>query len=383
VFSMASTSRDTVKRLVADLVATSNLAQLTAKSVRKHVRGELGDGAGDDSTLKPLVRELIDEVLSDMPSRTTSGTDVATNKQQAPAVVIDAAQERPVVASSGEPRLRHDDERHANHDTSLGEEGGTLPHSNPAEEGPSTGRTPDDGASKRKRKVLVDDELSEDGSDLHGDTDEVKNRKDRKFESDGELDVVDVVDGNDKNLGARAKKNDPSVERTTKNHLKQGTKPQQAKSAKKRAKPASKVGIDANLQRILRIARELGCPVPPSRLRCDASEKEDACNEYLKSKGVGNVLLMDKREINSLRRKLEHERELAGLDAGNILNVEPIAGSRRPRRAAAPPSLKEDHSRFAGTSDDEEGEPESEEANVSESDFEDGQARHDSDSGEE
>jgi hypothetical protein len=107
------------------------------------------------------------------------------------------------------------------------------------------------------------------------------------------------------------------------------------------------------------------------------------CNDYLKSKGVGNVLIMDKREIKSLRRKLEHEKELAGLDAGNILNVDPIAGGRRPRRAAAPPSLKENHSRFAGMSDDEEVEPESEEENVSESDFAEGQGRHDTDSGEE
>jgi hypothetical protein len=383
VFSMASTSRETVKRLIADLVATSDLAQLTAKSVRKHVRDELGDGAGEDSTLKLLVRELIDEVLSDMPSRTTSGTDVATDKQQAPAAVIDAAQGRPVVASSGKPHLRHEDERHTNHETSLGEEGGTVPHSNPAEEGPSTGRTSDAGACKRKRKVLVDDEWSEDASDKHADMDEVKNRKDRKDEARVEQDVVDIEDGKEKYLGASAKKHDRSVERTTEKSRKHAMKPQQAKSAKKRAKPASKVGIDAKLQRILRIARDLGCPVPPSRLRCDASEKEDVCNDYLKSKGVGNVLIMDKREIKSLRRKLEHEKELAGLDAGNILNVDPIAGGRRPRRAAAPPSLKEDHSRFAGMSDDEEVEPESEEENVSESDFEDGQGRHDTDSGEE
>lgn len=102
------------------------------------------------------------------------------------------------------------------------------------------------------------------------------------------------------------------------------------KSSKKRAVPASKRGkVDKRLSKMLRVARQLGCQIPPRVLRCDDGEKIDACREYLRSKGVeGDVLQMNSVGISDLRQRLDREKEIDALDTDNIIT----SGTRSRRR---------------------------------------------------
>lgn len=100
------------------------------------------------------------------------------------------------------------------------------------------------------------------------------------------------------------------------------------KRTKKKAVPASRGKADKRLSKMLSVARQLGCRIPPRVLRCEEEDKIDACNEYLRSKGVkGQVLQMTSAVIKEMRQRLDREKELDELDTCNIIQ----SGSRRRR----------------------------------------------------
>lgn len=84
-------------------------------------------------------------------------------------------------------------------------------------------------------------------------------------------------------------------------------------------------------------ARELGLPIPPSRLRCDPAKKMEVARAYLREKGLDeDALSLTKQEITSWREKLDREKELAALDSANIIS----SADGRPRRRAASAAMK-------------------------------------------
>jgi hypothetical protein len=355
---MAVAGRTEIKAIIADLVAVSDLAQLTPKVVREHVRKELGDGVGEDSILKPLVRELINEVLENRKSKTYVKEDKDVD--------VAAKQETPPAAEAHATRA----------DRSSG-----IPVAVSTTPGCSS------TTARRKRKVFVEEEGEEEESaadsevkadSSSGGEDQTKDEtscrnKDGTSETLGEHvgEATDKVEDFGSGLSAKEMNHSRLTSSKVKPLRKQTAKPRHVTAPSKRAKKqAPKAEGDPKLHKLIRIAREIGCPIPPGRLRCEASEKLNACHVYLQSKGVNNVLLMDRQEISTLKIKFERDRELAGLDASNILDADTSAAGRRPRRAAAPPSLKEGHARFDEISDDDGNEESSEEGNDSESDFE-------------
>lgn len=76
--------------------------------------------------------------------------------------------------------------------------------------------------------------------------------------------------------------------------------------------------LEARLKRLLGVCRQLRCPVPPSRLKNrSVEEKADAVVEFLEGKGVKvtDPAKMTKTDILEHRNRIEHEKELDGLDA--------------------------------------------------------------------
>ena len=102
-----------------------------------------------------------------------------------------------------------------------------------------------------------------------------------------------------------------------------GEKPKKRRATKS-APPPSK------LAKVLRVARGLGCPVPPSRLRCEESEKMQACIKHLESKGIFvDVTKLTKDEISSMKAERERKAELDSLDISNIISSDQKRTRRR------------------------------------------------------
>lgn len=88
---------------------------------------------------------------------------------------------------------------------------------------------------------------------------------------------------------------------------------------------------ERDLGRLKDIIKQLGLKVPPAKVRRTISVAEKCAGlvEYLAEKGIdiSNPTHLNKKEISMHRKRLENEKELAGLDERNIIS------DRRSRRA--------------------------------------------------
>lgn len=357
---MANSVREDVRNIVLDLVASQDLGTLTAKKIRSEVRDKLGDRAGDEPSLRVLVRELIDEAIASVEKTKSASRRDNVTKENASYVERygsgNTNAENPGAVSTNTRTVR-----------------GSLPedsHQNRVLHGNSNRST---RFSKRKRptnkkleEFSDDDSSSSDtrhcnyesrkkikpGEKLHGDSPD----DDDQESSDGEQRQCRVRSNQNKS-GAK------SLFKAKKTQTNRKMSPVcESKSAQK-----SDEQIDPRVRKLLGIARELGIPVPPSRLRCPVGKKFDACVEYLRLKGVGNpdLLNMRKHDIAKLRTKLENERELDGLDSSNIIRSDAPC-SRRTTRAAAPKAYATGRNKDAHDDDDSDH---SDESSSSESEF--------------
>lgn len=109
--------------------------------------------------------------------------------------------------------------------------------------------------------------------------------------------------------------------RVARNKNGKGRKPDQSganvEPVKRKRSSSSGLKTENHLEKLRSICKQLGCPVPPMRLRNKSvSEKCAAVLEYLYGKGVHvpNPTLLTRKEIQKHRSRLEREKELAGLD---------------------------------------------------------------------
>lgn len=363
-----------VEAVVWAMVRSADLQTLTPKLIRAHVRTVFsGDALGrDESELKVFVKDLIPTLLAKRAEEVAGG-------------------ER----SEGGESDQGDGEGGGEGEGVGGGVGGAG----------GEGQTK---ASKKKRKIAdSEDDESDIGQGVTPDVVEATVRaspmKKARAENPATSDADDADGGVDSDAGGNGPKK-AVVKRKAKAKAKAKLKPvakasndedapeadasasdfgasdsgsESSSAPRRRGKKTSAGGAKAKgkakarattngpqVVKIMRVARELGCRIPPTVLRGTSgdSEKLRACRRYLEGKGVeGDVLKMRSGAVAELREKLDREKEVRELDVGNIIEEGGRGRARRGRGKVVEKNVMSE-------SEDEEGE--SEGGDSSESEFE-------------
>lgn len=310
-----------VRTIVETLLETTDLSKLTKKVVRKHVRERLGDRCPPEDQLKPMVASSVDEIMSakakdvadtdgDAGGEDCANADASTGERASKLKNPDG-----VRVKSEHPNLAVMNATGAAREPSVKAKAHTIARVGAADEATTMDKR-EPRAPQRKRARLVrkvqDESSGDDFAAPHA------SYSDRETE-DGAVSTDSPPQPQPEARRA------PSGSSTT------ARASSTVKSSKRKSMPAS----DAKVKKLLRIARELGHPVPPSRLRCPADEKFEAGLSYLAERGIDNPLHMTRRAIAAEKEKVERAKELEGLDVANIIDEPEENG--RPRRSRRAP----------------------------------------------
>lgn len=296
-------SVEEIKGVVWSLVSEGDLESLTRKKIRGHVRSSIPESRlqRTDDELKDVVKGFLPELLD---LRDRKEKERAARREESRSAVVRKLEptglkkrKRPAVAAEDAQKNSSDAAAFSKLEPSDIDKSHLKDESKPKIR------------NRTKRRVCESDNDSsesyerETGSDARSGSDSSNTAQGTEYKTKSkpftELDVYDDV-----NRGAKRKRKPTRVPRKGK--------------------------VDPRLAKVLRVARELGCRIPPRVLVCNEEDKLDACVEYLKSKGVeDNALKMNSTTIKEVRARLERETELRALDVGNIISSE----SRRSRRA--------------------------------------------------
>jgi hypothetical protein len=329
---------DKIRDLVTRLVYTTDLTELTTNKVREAVRSQLGVEADK----RKQVREVVAEVLADRNRLANSYHGAAPFSEHAP------SPSPPKEEPENQKELSREDRKavtpvvdgicRADYESNADSDDFAAPISK-------------NSAAKSLRKTDFSKRKAVMGSKDNFDDDEavVSERPSQLLTTAGEPSLEEH------RLSKRRLEENPK-KANTKKFLRaidgdvdaddSEEEPEEARTnGRKKTRTQQKDNSESQVQKFMRVARDLGCPVPPSRLRCEPLDKVAACQAYLRSKGVGSnvdVLSLSQKDIRSLRARLDRSKELADLDTANIMDDDTAKSGRRSRRAAAPrTSLKE------------------------------------------
>jgi hypothetical protein len=355
------TLRARVKELVTHLVATTDLNVLTVNLVRRAVRETLGATADKPKLVRAVVREVLEESSTD-----NDGSECQRDVVREVPTSLSKPVDFRAAATRRDKRKTRDVKKESAHieaaeiidacdDHDFAEPNAVVRASPPRRERPMT--------QKRKAKVIIcsdDDDDDDDDDDKKEDSNKTATTSPKRVKTRNAVLMSKRTPHRtpskeqprsiaQKPLPTSLKPAPPVQPQQKLEIQKHSFQPDEDKTpvesgetSKKRAKKVTaepRVKTEVRLQKMLRVARDLGCPVPPSRLRCEVADKIPACIAYLNFKGIKNaagILSLTRKEISTMRARLDGDKELAALDASNIMDDETAKSGRRARRAAAP-----------------------------------------------
>lgn len=313
-------SDEEIERVVWEVIKTADLQKLTPKLIREHVLKVLGKERlqRDDSVLKMLVKGMIPRLMS---RRGDEEDD-------------ERCQEQP-------GRKRENDEGKPE-ESEKSEHVSAAPNEHNVKSPDKHAESAGVGRRKSKKKVFEESESS--GEDVpsllqppsatNNDTPNSEAHhpvaENGGNEASSMLEPITKTDSRDdvkSGSGTREQSSDEEVSEG------EPDSPPRKKNAGLKRKRSVKT---PKLAKMLKVARELGCRIPPAVLRGknEDMQKLMACREYLMTKGVeSDVLRMRASAIEELREKLDREKELRDLDVDNIIDGSPQ--SRRRTRGKA------------------------------------------------
>lgn len=318
IFAMANTDElVTEAEVVASihkLVKEGDPAKLTNRTLMNDIEEMFGKRLGPlQERLKNIVR-MQTKAIADNPDLLNGKEDTGatTEKTEDNGSVVEAKEKEPSAVVK-EPSLVEQKEQK---EEANGEAGAKDDKKEDAESDPKDGKADEDVEGGTKSKIEKESEKGSDDKDKTGNEDE--DDEDEEFK-------VDDEDGDDEDEGTTTKKRRKSS--SVKEEYDSDEEPIVAtKRRAKRTSTKEKVKLtaaEADVKKYLKLCRELGCRFPVGKFKgvTEAKEKRKLLVAFLEEKGVDvKGERMTQGKIRKVRKRLDRDKELAGLDTDNIIS---------------------------------------------------------------
>lgn len=315
-----------IKNVVAPIVHSSDLSQITARTVREAVVKQFGKRLGDDQKeIKKRVKGILDEVLAD-PAPPTEAT--AEGKSDVPTEgAVEGGVEKKTEKDVEKPLKNTAEPIEAPAEPSAGSKNVDDAKGKDADVDNEDTANGDAKAppKKRSRKPIVHEDIDDDfeAGNAAGST------KKAKSDSDFEASDADEKPAGGKVRGKKRKStnSDYGADAVAENSdgSESDAKPKVKKQRKKHAprgsatKPAPLSAKEIQLKKYMKAARSIGCRVGPSNLKNKSvAEKVEVVVAHLARLDFDVKIASNftKAVLAEFKAKNDQEKELASLDVG-------------------------------------------------------------------
>lgn len=333
---------------VRGVVAASDLNLLTVKKVRVEMVRVFAERIGDPAVFKQAVKSAINVVLGEGEGSSTWKDKSPNEKGRVGSADVEGGPHKAVKSKKDEPKgVSYEPKQSEEFQMRTGGSDWDSDFEAPKRKARTFVEKTETSSKLAQRKPLkVRTKRPQELQNRVNGERVVENRLHLKREGLGDMTVEPGENDIDEEGGPAARKrdhddSDSDFEEPASSPVvtKKEVKPK--KGSRKRPRESERGGAEESraekkVKKLMQVCIAIGCRAPPSILRSkDPHDRCEAIQAFLEGKGVteANPTLLGRKELAAIRVRLEREKELDGLDVGNIIQEE---GRPRRRRAAAP-----------------------------------------------